>query len=77
MPFNVGDIVRIQNTNCVRPAFARVQQVLSRTVAIQDFQEYIVEFMNCRSERFRYGLCREFEMRLSSFSDSFDEQAFH
>ncbi len=77
MPFNVGDIVRIQNTNAVRPAFARVQQVLSRTVCIQDFQEYIVEYINCRSERFRYGLCREFEMRLSSMTDSLEERPLH
>ena len=76
MPFCVGDIVRIQNPNGVRPAVARVQQVLSRNVSIQDFQEYIVEYLNCRSERFRYGLCREFEMRLSSVNETLGERPF-
>ena len=76
MPFSVGDIVRIQNPNGVRPAVARVQQVLSRNISIQDFQEYIVEYLNCRSEKFRYGLCREFEMRLSSLSETLEERPF-
>ena len=76
MPFSVGDIVRIQNPNAVRPAIARVQQVLAHTTSIQDFQEYIVEYLNCRSERFRYGLCREFEMHLSSFSETLEHLPF-
>lgn len=66
MPFNVGDVVRIGNTNAVRPAFARVQRVLPQTLAIQDFQEYVVEYVNFNSERFRFGVCREIEMRLDA-----------
>ncbi len=63
MPFNVGDVVRIKDNNGLRSGAARVQRVLPRTISVQDFQEYVVEFINCRSERFRFGLCREFEMR--------------
>jgi len=66
MPFNVGDVVRIQNPNAVRAACARVQRILPRTLSVQDFQEYVVEFLDVRSERFRFGVCREFEMRLDS-----------
>jgi hypothetical protein len=66
MPFNVGDVVRIQNANVVRPSCARIQQVLPRALSVQDFQEYIVEYMNFRSERFRFGVCREFELRLDT-----------
>jgi hypothetical protein len=62
MPFNVGDVVRVKNANELRPSLARIQQVLPRTLSIQDFQEYVVEFMNFRSERFRFGLCRECEL---------------
>ena len=63
MPFNVGDVVRIRHANAVRPACARIQRVLPRTLAVQDFQEYVVEYLNFRSERFRFGVCREFELR--------------
>jgi len=74
MPFNVGDVVRIQNSNPMRPAIARIQQVLPRTLSVQDFQEYVVEYMNSRSERFRFGLCREFEMRLdTAVNDTHEE----
>ena len=64
MPFNIGDVVRVQNANALRPAFARIQEVRPRTLYVQDFQEYVVEYINFRSERFRFGLCREFELRL-------------
>ena len=63
MPFNIGEVVRIRNTNAVRPRSARIQRVLPRTLSVQDFQEYVVEYLNCRSERFRFGVCREFELR--------------
>jgi hypothetical protein len=66
MPFNVGDVVRIQNANTLRSACARIHRVLPRTLSVQDFQEYVVEFVNFRSERFRFGLCREYEMRLDA-----------
>ncbi len=74
MPFNVGDVVRITNTNAVRPAFARIHQVLPRTLSVQDFQEYVVEYMNSRSERFRFGLCREFELRSDTASTDTHEE---
>ena len=66
MPFNVGDVVRIQNPNALRPPCARVQRVLPRMLSVQDFQEYVVEFLDVRSERFRFGVCRESEMRLDT-----------
>jgi hypothetical protein len=69
MPFNVGDVVRVKNANELRPGLARIQQVLPRTLSIQDFQEYVVEFMNFRSERFRFGLCRECELGTHSGED--------
>ncbi|PYS01638.1 MAG: hypothetical protein DMG16_11820 [Acidobacteria bacterium] len=69
MPFNVGDVVRIKNNNALRSGAARVQKVLPRTTSVQDFQEYVVEFINCRSERFRFGLCREFEIRPETDTD--------
>ena len=62
MPFNVGDVVRVKNANTVRAPYARIQRVLPRTLSIQDFQEYIVEYLNCRSESFRFGVCREWEL---------------
>jgi hypothetical protein len=63
MAFNVGDVVRIRHANAVRPAKARIHQVLPRTLSVQDFQEYVVEYLAFRSERFRFGVCREFELR--------------
>jgi len=66
MPFKVGDVVRVENANALRAKYARIQRVLPKTLSIQDFQEYIVEYLNCRSESFRFGLCREFELRLET-----------
>jgi uncharacterized protein (DUF1499 family) len=62
MPFKVGDVVSLKNTNVLRNGPARIQRVLPRTISVQDFQEYVVEFVNFRSERFRFGVCREFEL---------------
>lgn len=62
MPFSVGDVVRVKNTSVLRSGSARIQRVLPRTMSVQDFQEYVVEFIDCRSERFRFGLYREFEI---------------
>jgi len=64
MPFNIGDVVRVQDSSALRRGHARIQSVLPRTLSVQDFQEYVVEFMNFRSERFRFSVCREFEMQL-------------
>jgi uncharacterized protein (DUF1499 family) len=58
----------------MRPALARIQRVLPRTLSVQDFQEYVVEYMNVRSERFRFGLCREFELRLDSAGNLTQEE---
>ncbi len=74
MPFNVGDMVRIQNSNALKPTRARVQRILPQTLSVQDFQEYIVEFANFRSERFRFGLCREFELRLDTATHKTHEE---
>jgi hypothetical protein len=74
MPFNVGDAVRIRNANAVRPASARIQRVLPRTLSVQDFQEYIVEYMDSRSERFRFGVCREFELRPDAAGNETQEE---
>ncbi len=74
MPFKVGDVVRIRNVNARRPAYARVQQVLPRQLSVQDFQEYVVEYLNSRSERFRFGVCREMEMRLDAVSSESHEE---
>ena len=74
MPFHVGDVVRIQNANALRPPFARIQRVLPRTLSVQDFQEYVVEYINFRSERFRFGLCREFELGQDAPADESHEE---
>ena len=66
MPFNIGDVVRVKNANAVRSPYAKIQRVLPRTLSIQDFQEYVVEYLNCRSESFRFGLCRVFELGLEA-----------
>jgi len=66
MPFNIGDVVRIQNPNPFRPASALIRQVLPPTLSVADFQEYVVEYLNFRSEAFRFGVCRESEMQLEA-----------
>ena len=70
MPFNTGDVVRVQGSNAV--SRARIQSVLPRTLSVQDFQEYVVEFVDFRSERFRFGVCREFEMQLDTRAGAHD-----
>ena len=70
MPFNIGDVVRVQASNAA--SRGRIQCVLPRTLSIQDFQEYVVEFMNFRSERYRFGLCREFELQLDTQASAQD-----
>jgi hypothetical protein len=74
MPFKVGDVVRIRNVNVRRPAVARVQRVLPRRLSVQDFQEYVVEYLNSRSERFRFGVCREVELRLDAAANETHEE---
>ena len=71
MPFNVGDVVRVQDSDRFAGRCGRIQQVLPRTLSVQDFQEYVVEFANWRSERFRFGLCREFQIQLEQDSPPF------
>ena len=62
MTFNIGDTVRVQNNNVFARGRGRVQRVMAPSPIGRDFQEYVVEFANFQSERFRFGLCREFEM---------------
>ena len=67
MPFNVGDVVQVLNTRPARSrGNGRIQRVMPRRLMVQDFQEYVVEFVNAPDGRFRFGLCREFELRLDS-----------
>ena len=74
MPFNVGDVVRIRNASLVRPALGRIQRVLPRVLSVQDFQEYIVEYTAFRSERFHFGLYREFELQLDTVTNQTHEE---
>jgi hypothetical protein len=62
MTFNIGDTVRVQNNNVFARGRGRVQRVMAPSPIGRDFQEYVVEFASFHSERFRFGLCREFEM---------------
>jgi hypothetical protein len=62
MPYNNGDVVQVQLHSASGRGRARVQSVLEQRPVMQDFQEYVVEFDQFRSERFRFGLYREFEM---------------
>ena len=64
MPFNVGDVVRICNADAMRRGKrVRIEGILPKRLSEQDFQEYVVEFPNAVSERFRFCLYREFELR--------------
>jgi len=63
MTFKIGDAVQVQNNNRFCGGRGRVQKVLAPSAVAQDFQEYVIEFLSFRSERFRFGLCREFEMQ--------------
>ena len=64
MPFNVGDVVHICNADAIRRGKrVRIEGVLPKRLSEQDFQEYVVEFSNAPSERFRFCVYREFELR--------------
>jgi hypothetical protein len=64
MSFNVGDVVRVQLEGAVhRGQLARIEQVLPKRGFTQDFQEYVVEFSDVPSERFRFCLYREVELQ--------------
>jgi hypothetical protein len=62
MTFKIGDAVRVENNKRFSRGRGRVLRVLGQSAIAQDFQEYVVEFADFQSERFRLGLCREFEM---------------
>ncbi len=65
MPFNVGDVVQICTAYTIRRGKqARIEKILPKRLSQQDYHEYVVEFLNVSSERFRYLLYREFELRL-------------
>ena len=71
MAFNVGDIVHVPNSALKRHgSFARVRRVLPKRLSQQDFQEYVVEFSSATSERFRFCLYREFELRADERTES-------
>ena len=64
MPYSVGDFVHVCTPDVVRCGqIGRIEQVLPKRLSQQDFQEYVVEFLNEDSERFRFCLYREFELR--------------
>ena len=74
MPFNVGDSVYVLSSDATRRGHrVRIEQVLPKKLSVQDFQEYVVEYMNFRSERFRFGLCREFELRSDAAGEAHEE----
>ena len=62
MAFKIGEAVRVENNKLFSRGRGRVLRVLAPNAIATDFQEYIVEFTNFQSERFRFGVCREFEM---------------
>jgi hypothetical protein len=67
MAFNVGDVVQICNADSIRSgSLARIEWILPKRASQQDFQEYIVEFPGASSERFRFCVYREFELRRAS-----------
>src|SRR5216684_3905621 len=71
MPFSVGDVVCVSVRDVVRNGqLVRIERVLPKRHSVQDFQEYIVEFPQEVSERFRFCLYREFELRQECRKDS-------
>ena len=68
MPFNVGDVVSIWTPDAVRRGkLARILQVNPTRLSGEDFREYVVEFPDVTSERFRFCMYREFELRKERF----------
>ena len=62
--FSVGDAVRVWETDRLhRQHVGLVRRVLPNRLSERDFQEYVVEFQSLPKERFRFCLCREFELR--------------
>jgi hypothetical protein len=65
MPFNVGDVVRVQNNDQLRGGdFAKVMEVVAPRPQHGSIREYVVEFKNpprkfLGSERFLYCIYRE------------------
>ena len=64
MPFNVGDVVSVWTPDVIRRGkLALILQVLPTRLSEQDFREYVVEFPDAASERFRFCMYREFELQ--------------
>ena len=64
MSFSVGDAVRVWEADRLhRQHVGRIQRILPNRLSQRDFQEYVVEFQNTPKERFRFCLCREFELQ--------------
>ena len=65
MAFNVGDVVYILAPESLRKGkVARIEHVLPKRHSVQDFQEYVVEFPEEKSQKFQYCLYRECELRV-------------
>jgi len=66
MSYQIGDFVRVWEIDAQHgDQVGRINQVLPRRLAESDFQEYVVEFQSLPYDRFRFSLCREFELRKS------------
>jgi hypothetical protein len=64
MPFSVGDVVQVSTPDpSSRGRLGRIEKILPNRFSQQDFQEYVVEFPDVPSGRFRFCLFREFELR--------------
>ena len=64
MSFNVGDVVTVWTPDAIRRGkLARIQQVLPARLSEEDLREYVVEFPDVVSERFRFCMYRGFELR--------------
>ena len=70
MPFNVGDVVSVWTPDAVRRGkLARILRINPTRLPEQDFREYVVEFADVPSERFRFCVYREFELRGEPFGN--------
>ena len=78
MPFNVGDAVYVWAPDVIRHGqLVRIMQVLPKRLSQQDFQEYVIEFLNEASERFRFCLYREFELRVHQAEIDMERGSHH
>jgi hypothetical protein len=70
MAYKVGDVVSVWTPDAVRRGkLARILQVNPSRLSEEDFREYVVEFPDVVSERFRFCVYREFELRQDGFEN--------